>query len=145
MWRADSSESAGGVSANGTVIVGVGQNPNGDIEAWLYRDRSGLITPSLAARSFASLSGIAETVHSSTATLLSGYRETAPISVARDDRALSRRLSVSSRSALVGVSDSATDGVEGSGNTGMMFGPMPDLVLAGCGRRHFDDQSPGGQ
>ena len=96
------------------------QNPNGDIEAWLYHDRSGLITPSLAARSFASLSGIAEAEHSSTPTLLSGYHETAPISAARDDRALSRRLSVSSRSALVGVS--------------VMFEPMPDQVLgAGVG------------
>jgi probable HAF family extracellular repeat protein len=34
-----------GVNADGTVVVGVGINPDGNTEAWIARDRSGLITP----------------------------------------------------------------------------------------------------
>ena len=126
-WRL---ETANAVSADGAVIVGSGLNPNGDIEAWFYRDRSGLITPSLVAQSFASLSGVAETEHSSTAMLLSGYRETATY------QRCPRRSGLQSSSiclftfGLVGVSDSGTDdGLESSGNIGVMFEPMQDVVL----------------
>lgn len=52
-------EQANGVSADGNVIVGSGTDPNGDGQAWIARFSpvfgTGLITPEIAARSFAGL------------------------------------------------------------------------------------------
>ena len=48
---------AEGVSDDGTVIVGYGNNPDGNTEAWIARILSGLITPDGVMTSAASLGG----------------------------------------------------------------------------------------
>jgi probable HAF family extracellular repeat protein len=51
-----------GVNADGSVIVGIGTDPAGMTEAWIERNLA-FITPSIAAQSFASLLGFAESGH----------------------------------------------------------------------------------
>jgi probable HAF family extracellular repeat protein len=56
-------ELASGVSADGSVVVGSGTDPNGDTQAWLARfsaGGTGLITPGVVAQSFSGQAAIGE-------------------------------------------------------------------------------------
>lgn len=70
-WSLDTAQ---GVSDAGDVIVGYGNNPSGNTEAWLARLGSGLITASAAQNSVASLAGVTArlqySVHDTSAGLL---------------------------------------------------------------------------
>jgi probable HAF family extracellular repeat protein len=59
-WTLDT---ASGVSADGSVVVGSGTDPNGNGQAWLARfspDGTGLITPGVVAQSFSGQAAIGE-------------------------------------------------------------------------------------